>query len=121
MEKGVGQQGWVSGSGTAGYVCVQPIKPNVCGSVQMHSPPTTCATNLCLHHVRALCPHLEYEVEDVHLLHILNHLHHGVDGNESACAAHTGTEGRDNREGTQNKQGLTNLTGNATDKGEECS
>ena len=72
-------------------------------SVQLPSPPPAGATNLCLYHVRPLCPHLEYKVEDVHLLHILNHLHHEVDGGESACAAHTRTEGRNNRKDTHSR------------------
>ena len=49
--------------------------------------------HLCLHHVVPVGPHLHDKAEDVDLLPLRNHLHHGCYGNQCTSTAHTGTAG----------------------------
>ena len=36
-------------------------------------------------------PHVEDKVEDVHLILVFDHLHHGLDGDQSPSATNTST------------------------------
>ena len=62
---------------------------------------------LCLHHVVPLSSHGEDVVEYVDGALLLNHLHHGLDGDQSARAAHTSTgrgRERESKEGERESE-----------------
>ena len=48
---------------------------------------------LGLHQIAALSPHAQDEVKDIDLSLVLDHLHHGLNGDQSTSAPHTSTAG----------------------------
>ena len=49
------------------------------------------SAHLCLDHMAPASPHLHHVAEDVDLLLLCNHLHHGHYGNQCTSTAHTST------------------------------
>jgi hypothetical protein len=50
-----------------------------------------CCAYLSLNHEVSLVPHVENKVEDVHFILVFDHLHHGLDGDQSASPTNTST------------------------------
>lgn len=50
-------------------------------------------THIRLNHLRALVADSRYEVEDIHLLLQVHHVHHGIDDDEGARPAHARAAG----------------------------